>query len=211
MSGSGSVNGRFPDGGSGESSGNANFRLLRYTHIFASAVREILELKLLRETSPLQLSLSQFHLLKLMAYNGQHQVHEVADFLGVSAPAATKNVDKLERFGLIVRSPSKGDRRATLLSVSPEGRRLVQKYEEIKTARLSPVLESFQPGEIEQLSDLLERFSVNLLKVEYPEDEACLRCDAYISSDCPVGQARGGCPYQMSRQARMRSAPRSMR
>ena len=203
----GSCDGLFPSVGNDQDNGNENFRLLRYTHIFASAVREILEVKLLREASPLPLTLPQFHLLKLMAYDGQHQVSELAGFLGVSAPAGTKNVDKLERLGLVVRSPSKGDRRATLLSVSPKARRLVQKYEQLKTARISPVLGSFEPEEIEQLADLLKRFSVSLLKFEGTQRKICLRCDAYIESGCPVGQARGGCPYKRAHTARRSQGP----
>ena len=70
--------------------------LLRQTHIFASTVREILEVKLLREVSDAHLTLPQLQLLKLMVRDGQHQVTEVAHFLGVSPPAATKNIDKLE-------------------------------------------------------------------------------------------------------------------
>lgn len=188
--------------GPGELPGS--FHLLRSTHIFASAVREVLELKLIREASPVPLTLSQFHLLKLMFLNGRHQVGEVADFLGVSPPAATKNIDKLEAHGLVVRAPSSGDRRATLLSVSPKGRRLVRRYEELKTARLSPVLARFRPEELEQLSRLLERFSLLLLEKELrgEGDGVCLRCDAYIQSGCPVGQLRGGCPYQSARRAR---------
>lgn len=193
--------GPFLDRGDGSSSGSDDSRLVRYTHIFASAVREVLELKLLRETTPLPLTLSQLHLLKLMTYDGQYQVHEVADFLGVSAPAATRNVDKLESFGLIIRSPVKGDRRATQLTVSEKGRLLIRKYEEIKTVRLKPVLESFDAEEIEQLSDLLKRFAVCLLKLEGVQREFCLRCDAYIESDCPVGQIHGGCPYRKAKEA----------
>ncbi len=193
--------------GPGELPGNGSFRLLRSTHIFASAVREVLELKLIREASSVPLTLSQFHLVKLMFLNGRHQVGEVADFLGVSPPAATKNIDKLEAHGLVVRAPSSGDRRATLLSVSPKGRRLVRRYEELKTARLSPVLARFRPEELEQLSRLLERFSLLLLEKELRRegDGVCLRCDAYIQSGCPVGQLRGGCPYQSARRARSAS------
>ena len=124
------------------------FQLVRYSHIFASVVREVLEAKFLREVSPYPLTLSQFHLLKLIALNGGHQVGEVATVLGVSPPAATKNVNKLERLGLIVRNPSKGDRRATLLTPSAKGRRLVQKYEDLKADRLGPVLEEFPPGNL---------------------------------------------------------------
>jgi len=181
--------------------------LVRSTHIFASAVREVLELRLLRDASPLPLTLAQFHVLKLMSLNGHHQVGEVADFLGVTPPAATKNIDKLERLGLVVRRPSQGDRRATLLSVSPKGRRLVRMYEELKAARLSPVLANFRPREVEALAELLERFSVSLLGAESSRPGFCLRCAAYIEPDCPVGRLRGGCPYQQRRRAR-RSARR---
>jgi len=175
-------------------------RLLRNSHIFASAVRDVLERRFLKDTSPLPLTLSQFHLLKLMTINGQHQVSEIAEFLGVSPAAASKNIDKLEGLGLVVRTPSEGDRRATLLSVSPKGRRLVLAYEELKAARLYPVLDNFKPKEIAELSRLLERLSVEVIKLEEaagPEsgNGYCLRCAAYLESDCPVGGLRGGCPY----------------
>lgn len=176
-------------------------RFLRLSHIFSSVVREILESKLLGEATPLPLTISQFHVLKLMTMNGQHQVGELAEFLGVSAPAATKNIDKLERFGLVIRTPSKGDRRATILSASLKGRRLVERYEELKATRLAPILADFEPEEVEQISNLLERFSVSLLKRERTHRGFCLRCAAYIETGCPVGHVRGVCPYDRVREA----------
>jgi DNA-binding MarR family transcriptional regulator len=139
-----------------------------------------------------------------MHLNGRHQVGEVADFLGVSPPAATKNIDKLEALGLLVRTPSAGDRRARLLSVSPKGRRLVRRYEQLREERLAPVLAKFHPEELERFASLLERFSLSLLEKEVAGDEdgVCLRCAAYIQSGCPVGQLRGGCPYQAARRPR---------
>jgi DNA-binding MarR family transcriptional regulator len=179
-----------------------SFRFLRYCHIFASAVREVLELSPLRASSPLPLTLPQFHLLKLMAIDGRHQPGKAADILGVSRPAATRSIDKLERLGLVVRGPAKGDRRATLLSLSPKGRRLVRRYEELKAARLTPALASFRPKEVEQLARLLERFSVSLLVLGQAQREHCLRCAAYLEDDCPVGHSRGGCPHQGLHAAR---------
>jgi DNA-binding MarR family transcriptional regulator len=183
-------------GGARESRPGEEFRLVRYSHIFASAVREVLELRLLRSASSLPLTLSQFHVLKLMTFNGQHQVSEVASFLGVSPPAATKNIDKLERIGLMVRAQSAGDRRATLLSVTDKGRRLVQRYERLKAERLAAVLEAFEPQEVTRLASLLERFSVALLDLDPGGDGSCLRCAAYLEEGCPVGALRGGCPYR---------------
>jgi DNA-binding MarR family transcriptional regulator len=178
------------------------FRFIRHSHIFSSAVREILESKLIREASPFPLTASQFHILKVMALNGPLQLGELADFLGVSGPATTKNIDKLERLGLVLRSASTGDRRVTLISLSRAGRRVVDKYERLKTARLGPVLATFKARELEMFASLLERFSVSLLQNETSRREFCLRCNAYIESNCPVARVRGGCPYQMSRQGR---------
>lgn len=185
----------------GESDGDV-LSLLRYAHIFSSVVREVLEIELLREVSPEPISLSQFHLLKLISLNGHHQVGEVADFLGVSAPAATKNIDKLERLGLVVRRPSVGDRRATLLGSSPRGRRLVKRYEALKADRLAPVVDSFDEGELRVLADLLERFSVALLEAEHTETGICLRCSAYYEESCPIPHAQDNCPYKRARDLR---------
>ncbi len=183
------------------------FRLLRYSHIFASVVRELLEVKLLSEATKEPLTLHQFHLLKLLSANGRHQVGEVAEFLGVSAPAATKNIDKLERLGLATRRPSKGDRRATLLSASPRGRKLVKRYEDLKRERLAPVLEAFSPAELDQLTRFLERFSLTLIRADKPKSGGlCLRCSAYYDDHCPVQHLQEGCPYQAVRSARSQDA-----
>jgi DNA-binding MarR family transcriptional regulator len=187
-----------PSGGEdpGETTQDARFRaVLRRSHIFSSVVREILETKLLEEASPLPLTLSQFHILKLMTVTGRHQIGEISTFLGVSAPAVTKNVDKLERFGLVVRTPSDDDRRATWLAPSQKGRRLVEKYDELKARRLYPVLEEFSAEELARFSGMLERVSVALLRQEETPRGFCLRCAAYIETGCPVGHVRGGCPY----------------
>ena len=171
------------------------FGVLRRSHIFSSVVREILETRLLEEASPLPLTISQFHILKLMTVTGRHQIGEISTFLGVSAPAITKNVDKLERLGLVVRLPSEDDRRATWLAPSLKGKRLVEKYEELKTKRLHPVLDTFPAEDLERFSEMLERVSVALLRQEETPRGFCLRCAAYIETGCPVGHVRGGCPY----------------
>jgi DNA-binding MarR family transcriptional regulator len=177
-------------------------RFLRNCHIFASVIREITEVQFLQEVSPLPLALSQFHLLKVIATNGTHHVGEMADFLGVSRPAVTKNIDKLERLGLIVRTPCEDDRRATILLPSPKGRRLVRKYEALKSDRLTPVLRSLGRSELDHLADLLERFSLRMIEQEGTGAGLCLRCAAYRDTNCPVARLRGGCPYEQTQHKR---------
>ncbi len=187
----------LPQGHTAETTGDEDLvDLLRYSHIFASVVREVLEIKLLREVSPEPLTLSQFHLLKLISLNGHHQVGQVASFLGVSAPAASKNVDKLERLDLVRRMPLEGDRRVTIIAASDKGRRLVADYEAVKRARLGHVLDDFTAEELRQLADLLERFSQALLEIEGGRSGVCLRCSAYYSADCSIRHLGARCPFQ---------------
>jgi DNA-binding MarR family transcriptional regulator len=178
---------------------------LRYTHIFSQAVQEVLETKFLADAIPQSLTVPQFHLLKLIALNGNYQVGEVAGFLGVSSPAASKNIDKLERMGLVRRMTSPDDRRATLLSANSKGREMVRRYEDLKSQRLAPILQKFPPEELQQFTRHLERFSVLLYSQERTDESFCLRCAAYTDNRCPLGKILGNCTYEKIR-SRGRSA-----
>ncbi len=175
--------------------GTEGDRLVRFAHIFASAVRESLEVGLLREVDE-SLSMPQFHLLRLIALNGRHQIGEVADFLGVTPPAATKAIDKLEGLGLIRREPSPTDRRATLLAVTQSARALVSRYEELERDRLRPILVNFSAAEVSQFENLLERFALRLVAQSHDDGGMCLRCSAYFDDHCPVHHLSENCPYQ---------------
>lgn len=150
-----------------------NHALVRQSHVFASVVRDVLESRYLAEATNAPVSLSQFLLLRLISRGGRRQVGELSGILGISGPATTRNVDKLERLGLVVRAPSQGDRRATLLFASRAGHELVERYEALERRRLAPVLAGFTPEERTQLTRLLERFARAV--IEDAGDDLCLK------------------------------------
>ena len=125
----------------------------------------------------------------------------------VTPPAATKNIDKLERLGFVDRTPSETDRRATLVTSSAKGRQLVDRYEELKQERLEPVLAAFSHDELSLLESMLERFSLALLGSENGSDGLCLRCSAYYDDHCPVQHLHDGCPYQRVVRNKRRTSP----
>jgi hypothetical protein len=102
------------------------------------------------------------------------------------------------------RRRSTGDRRATLLSASSEGRRLVEEYERRKELLLRPVLERFRPEELTQLTSLLERFAISLLEHETPEAGFCARCCGYVEAGCPVEWLLGDCAFRKLRGPSLR-------
>ena len=169
--------------------------LLRGSHLFASTVHELLRLEPPARSTPYRLAPSQADLLRVICLNGEHPVGQVARLLGISAPAATKTVDKLERLGLVVRQRCGTDRRTRLFAVSPAGRALVRRSQRRIAARLRAALTGFAPHEVDAFVQLLTRFSFSLLASEPAGGKPCLRCAAYVDENCPVRRARGGCPY----------------
>jgi len=169
--------------------------LARDCHIFAAAVREVMEQRPLRDAFPLPLSMPQFISLKLLARQGARPIGELARLLGVTPPATTKIVDKLERLGLASRLAARGDRRMTLVGISLEGRQVVERYERARNHHLARVMSRFSQTELAHLSASLEALSVCLL-AGGEEEEPCLRCAAEIEDDCPVSLSVSGCPAQ---------------
>jgi len=175
-------------------------RFLRCGHILGSLFREILEETYLSQRCSHALTRTQFCLLKLITLTADLQLSQVARYLGVSPAAITKNVDKLEELGLLTRDPCIEDRRATLLSASDEGCRVVGEYEELKEARMAPVVQSLEAPELDELCDLLEALCVDLVRHRHPGSDGCMRCAGYYSTDCQVGMAQGDCALRSRRE-----------
>src|ERR1017187_6616638 len=68
-------------------------------HVFASAVADIIEQRLLEKAVEGQVTASQMKLLKLVAMTNSYTLGDVASFLRVSNAAASKAVDRLVRRG----------------------------------------------------------------------------------------------------------------
>ncbi len=180
----------------GEGGGEALDSLLRSLHIFAAVVREVLELKPLRETFPRPLTLAQLQLLKLAALHGRPPLHDVAHFLAVTPPAASKNVDRLVRLKLAARRGASGDRRTRRLGATAAGDQVVRSYQLRETSRAAPVAAEFDPEELALFQRLLDRFAFLLLRTEGGDGEdGCLRCATHFDPACPLRGLGNGCPY----------------
>jgi len=179
-----------------ERPGNGSYlAFLRNSHLFSSAVQEVVQERYLRRVTELPVTTSQLHLLQLMSNHGEHLVGEAAIFLGVSPAAASKSVEKLVRLDLIERLPQEGDRRAARLGITDVGKRLVASYEAEKVRSLAPILEGLSARELKTLNCLLERIALSILDAEGGEAGLCLKCGAYCSESCAFHGRDGVCPY----------------
>jgi DNA-binding MarR family transcriptional regulator len=158
--------------------------LLGSVQVFSSAMREVLEEKLLRETARGRLTFSRLKLLKLVAFTDSHTIGEVAAFLGVSNTAASKAVDKLVRRRLLRRTEAHADRRASELSLTGEGRRLLSAYEAARDKKLTEIFSTSVPEQLSETAARLDRLTANIVDHTANPQDLCLQCGIYFREKC---------------------------
>ena len=114
----------------------------------------------LRQESSTGLSPALTAALSTVERHGPLTPSELADAERVQRPTATRIVARLEDQGLISRAADPADGRASLISITDEGRALMAEIRERKDAYLAARLDELDPADVEALgraADVLER------------------------------------------------------
>jgi len=187
---------------------NTAHDFLGSAHVFASAVEDTVEKRLLEEVAGKHLTLSQFRLLMLVALTDARTINDVGLFLGVSNAAASKAVDKLVRRKLLRRTEGQPDRREIRLSLTESSRQLLAAYELKRKRKLTEVFRGFGRDELKRSANLLDRISAGLMD-HHNQEGVCLQCGIYFRNRCLVRKLLNReCFYLRNRtvQSRGRSA-----
>ena len=170
-------------------------------HVFASAVRDILEQRLLDQVAGGQVTVSQVKLLKLVAMSNGYTLGDVASFLDVSNAAASKAVDRLVRRNLLKRTDDEKDRRTMHLSLTQSGECLLGAYESARRLKLEKIFAQFPRAELERTGELLDRISADIVDHTADPEELCLKCGIYFREKCLIRQlVRRNCFYRRYEQ-----------
>jgi DNA-binding MarR family transcriptional regulator len=159
--------------------------LLGSAHIFSSAINERMARRL-RTVVDAELSLAQFQLLRMVGMTRARSIGAIANFLGVSAPAASKAVSKLVDRRLLRRREDPRDRRAIELTLTARGQELLARCEEAWNRELEVLFAGYEPEELSRIANLLDRFSAGVFDRASEEEEVCLRCGIHFRDRCVV-------------------------
>lgn len=121
--------------------------------------------ELRREARAVGISPEQVSLLVAIKYTPGIGIRDLATHERISAPALTKHVDRLERDGLVVRTPSADDRRRIGLALTEEGQRVLRRVRSRRTAWLATRLRGLDADELAAVEAAIEPLS-RLLKEE---------------------------------------------
>jgi len=107
--------------------------------------------ELRKETEQLGVTARQATLLWLVKRSPGLSLAELAAEEGISAPAMSGHVDRLERAGLLERLRSSDDRRRVGLRLTDEGERLMRRVRARRTTWLADRLKALEPTELEAI------------------------------------------------------------
>jgi DNA-binding MarR family transcriptional regulator len=103
------------------------------------------------ELLQLDLPMGQFKAMAAITMNGPQPVGELGRRLGISEPAASLLVGKLEERGLAARVRDKSDRRRTLVTVTAAGEALVGRLQEGRAEQVEQWLSALTDEELRGL------------------------------------------------------------
>ncbi|HXV34159.1 MAG TPA: MarR family transcriptional regulator [Gaiellaceae bacterium] len=111
--------------------------------------------RLRKELAPLGITGGQASLLWAIRTSPGIGVRDLAEQEGVSPPAMTAYVDRLEAAGLVARTRSERDRRRVELALTDEGVRVLRSARSRRTAWLAARLKRLEPDELAAIEDAL--------------------------------------------------------
>jgi DNA-binding MarR family transcriptional regulator len=112
--------------------------------------------ELRREARAVGVSPEQVSLLVAIKYSPGIGVRELAGRERVSPPAMSNHVDRLERDGLVARTPSAEDRRRIGLTLTDEGQRVLRRVRSRRTAWLTTRLATLSSDELAAVEAAVE-------------------------------------------------------
>ena len=115
--------------------------------------------ELRREARDVGVSPEQVSLLVTIKYAPGIGVRELAARERVSPPAMSKHVDRLERGGLVERTPSADDRRRVGLTLTDEGQRVLRRVRSRRTAWLATRLRGLTAEQLAAIDAAVEPLS----------------------------------------------------
>ena len=112
--------------------------------------------ELRKETEQLGVTSRQVTLLWLVRENRGMSLRELASAEGISAPALSGHVDRLEKAGLLARARDESDRRRVGLALTQEGERLLKRVRARRTTWLAERLRGLEDEELATLERAIE-------------------------------------------------------
>jgi len=116
-----------------------------------------LEREALRSIAATGICFSDFQVLELLLHKGPSPVNVIGAKIGLTSGSITTAIDRLEARELVERRDDPEDRRARVVHLTPEGRKLIKSAFERHVADMGRILSVLSQTEKDALARLLKK------------------------------------------------------
>jgi MarR family transcriptional regulator, 2-MHQ and catechol-resistance regulon repressor len=129
---------------------NQSFLLLMHT---SKAIQDQIK----NDMSKNNISITEFSVLEVLYHKGRQTIQQIAQSILISSGSMTYVIDKLEQRGLLKRNACPGDRRAIHVTLTPDGKELMEKIMPEHEDLIDSMFDSLTADEEEELVRLLRK------------------------------------------------------
>jgi DNA-binding MarR family transcriptional regulator len=148
----------------------APFRLTDWPMHYLASIRRQNLTNMTRALRPLGITPHIWRVLAALADQDGHSVGELADITVIERSNLSRIVDDMEQAGLIERRQRVGDKRLTLVYVTPKGRRVFEQALPIALDVYGRALDGFAPDEFRLFMSFLRRMKENVFRPAYEQE-----------------------------------------
>jgi MarR family transcriptional regulator, 2-MHQ and catechol-resistance regulon repressor len=117
----------------------------------------------------LDIGLTDFVILEMLLHKGPQKVSDIGRRVGLTSGAITAAVDRSEKQGLVARSFDAEDRRSRVVTLTPQGRTLIEKAFARHRDAMEDAMSVLTTAELRALAAMLKRVGTSVqAKVEGP-------------------------------------------
>jgi MarR family transcriptional regulator, 2-MHQ and catechol-resistance regulon repressor len=113
-----------------------------------------------------ELGLTDFAVLEALLHKGPLTIGEIQSKVPLALGSMTAAVDRLEKDGLLRRTPSASDRRARVLKLTSNGKRIVESAFDRHAAELESAMAVLGPDEKRRLRELLKKLGLSAAEAD---------------------------------------------
>jgi DNA-binding MarR family transcriptional regulator len=145
--------------------------LYEFTELIAANVRSTRQRERVMRAAKLPLTRAALNALRIVERHGPVAVSELARRLGVDQSTASRQLRPLETQRLVTRAGDDSDRRVAWLSLTPKGRRVLERTTEVWLGDYDLALTDWSDADRATLGELLDRLRNDLSRSRLPGRE----------------------------------------
>ncbi len=169
--------------------------LLKSLLVLSRTVDHVLESRAVESAVGQALSSSKVQIIRLLGRRSGQTSTQVARYLGVTKPAVSQIIDSMVRAKMVVRKPTKKDRREVALELTKTGKTHYRAIRREQHHVLRVATRNAKVTGTKRWSDHLQGITAAIAQADKAFEDFCLQCGAHEDGTCILDGGDADCSF----------------